>query len=74
MNSVHCLGSVQEFGIWKTKIRDKRFITLLQGSEMSVGLRIISLVLGLLFCQLAAVVVSPWPSGQRSKMVFYGLL
>ena len=36
MNSVHRLGSVQEFGIWKIEIRDKKCVALLQGSEMSV--------------------------------------
>ena len=34
---MHCLVSVQEFEIWKTEIRDKKCVALLQGSEMSVG-------------------------------------
>ena len=63
MNSVHCLRSVQEFGIWKIETRDTKCVTLLQGSEMSVGLHIINLILGLFFCRMAAVVPSLWPSG-----------
>ena len=63
MNSVHCLRSVQEFGIWKIEIRDTKCVKLLQGSEMSVGWHIINLILGSFFCQMAAVVPSLWPSG-----------
>ena len=33
MSSVHCLGSVQEFGIWKIEIRDKKYVTLLSGKS-----------------------------------------
>ena len=67
VNSVHCLGSVQEFGIWKIEIRDKKYVTLLQGSVMSVGWHVISFMLGLCSCRMAAVAPSPWPSGQRNK-------
>ena len=68
MNSVHYLGSVQEFGIWKIEIRDRKCAALLQGSEMSAGdIHFISLRLGLGSCQMATLVVSPWSSGQRNK-------
>ena len=46
MNQVHCLGSVQEFGISKIEINDKKCEALLQGSEISVRLHFMSLILG----------------------------
>ena len=58
MNQVHCLGSVQEFGIWKIEIRDKKCVTLLQGSEMSVGLHFMSLIIGFCSGGMAAVAVA----------------
>ena len=60
-------GRVQEFGIWKIEIRDKKCVTLLGGSEMSVGWHFISLILGFWSCRMAAVAVSPWPSDQHNK-------
>ena len=67
VNSIHCLGSVQEFGILKTENRDKKRVALLQRSEMPVGWYFISLILGLSSCQTAADVTSPWPNGQRIR-------
>ena len=29
--------SIQDFEIWKMEIRDKKYVVLLQGSEMSAG-------------------------------------
>ena len=67
MNQVHCLGSVQEFGISKIEINDKKCEALLQGSEISVRLHFMSLILGFYSCRMAAVSVYPWASGQRNK-------
>ena len=58
MNQVHYLGSVQEFGIWKIEIRDKKCVALPQGSEMSVGLHFMSLIIRSCSGGMAAVAVA----------------
>ena len=58
----------QQTGLTRWLFRDKRYVVLLQASEMSAGWHSISLILGMHCCRINSLKANPWPNCKHSRV------